>query len=252
MICPNLKRKEKFAPYMHIEWAHRGLHNKEQMIPENSMAAFRNAVDHNYGIELDVHLTKDTKIVVFHDDDLKRVCGVDGTIEKLTYEELRKYSLQGTYEKIPLLSEVLDYVDGRVPLLIEIKMQNRNTRVCKYLRQELAGYKGEYLIQSFNSLAIRWYKVNCPGILRGQLASNLTADDKSTPYVLRFIVKNLLANAFCKPDFISYKLKDSCNPSFWINQHIYRVPTAAWTLRTPEALEEAKKRFEMYIFEKNY
>ena len=102
-------------------YAHRGLHDGEAGIPENTMAAFRRAVDAGFGIELDVQLTKDEEVVVFHDFDLKRVCSAEGEISDFTYEQLQRFAICGTQERIPRLSDVLKLVQGRVPLLIELK-----------------------------------------------------------------------------------------------------------------------------------
>ena len=99
--------------------AHRGLHNVKA--PENSLAAFRLAIEHGNVIELDVHMLADGKIVVFHDDNLKRMTGVDAVIKDKTFAELSKLWLKKSSQKIPLLTEVLDLVDGKVPIIIEIK-----------------------------------------------------------------------------------------------------------------------------------
>lgn len=249
MVCPNLSRKEKLKPYLRREWAHRGLHDISQLIPENSMFAFTEAMKSGYAIELDVHLTSDRKVVVFHDDNLKRLCGVDETINHLTYAQLQKLHLCGTFERIPLLSEVLDYVYGQVPLLIEIKMPKKDTLICKYVKAELDSYKGDYLIQSFNSLALHWFRKNSPDTLRGQLSCNLTKSDHDNPYFVRFLVKHLLTNGYGRPDFISYKFEDTHNFGLWLNQRILGVPIAVWTLRTSADLKKAKANYDMFIFE---
>ena len=106
MIFPGMGRKREIWKFRGTQWAHRGLHDKKIGIPENSMAAFREAIRANKGIELDVHLTKDKKIAVFHDDSLKRMCKVSGTIEEKTWEELKKLRLLETAEPIPLLEDV--------------------------------------------------------------------------------------------------------------------------------------------------
>ena len=112
MIFPGMGRKREIWKFRGTQWAHRGLHDKKIGIPENSMAAFREAIRANKGIELDVHLTKDKKIAVFHDDSLKRMCKVSGTIEEKTWEELKNLRLLETAEPIPLLEDVLHLVQG--------------------------------------------------------------------------------------------------------------------------------------------
>ena len=125
-------RAERVHPFLGVKWAHRGLHDKKRGIPENSFPAFRAAIEAGDGIELDVHLTKDGQLVVFHDDTFERICE-DGGVEDTSYEEMQKYRLAETKERIPLLSEVLQLVDGKVPLLIEVKLPNTDTKICRKL-----------------------------------------------------------------------------------------------------------------------
>lgn len=250
MLAPRMTKRSRMKPFLGTMWAHRGLHCIEKGIPENSMAAFRMAVKKGYGIELDVHMTRDKKVVVFHDDTLKRVCGKKGTVEETDWEELKKCYLSKTSERIPLFSEVLAYVNGRVPLLIEIKQPSQDTQVCALLAKQLEGYQGAYLVQSFNCLALRWLKKNRPGILRGQLSSDLVKSDRSPHYFLRFCVKYLLSNCYSKPDFVSYKLKDSRNISLWLLKYLFHTPIAVWTLKTRGELTKARSSYDMYIFER--
>lgn len=251
LLAPRMSGRERVHPFFGIKWAHRGLHNMKKGIPENSMKAFQAAVDAGDGIELDVHLTKDNQIVVFHDDTFERVCGKKGTVEETTYTEMKKYFLSGTKERIPLLKDVLKTVDGKVPLLIEVKLPSANTKVCQRLDEELQGYKGKYMIQSFNSLVLRWMKKHRNEIPRGQLSENLTKNDRTTHYALRFCVKYLLSNCMCRPDFISYKWTDRKNPGLWINRVFFKTPAAAWTLHGEKDVRAAKRSFDMYIFEVN-
>lgn len=249
MIMPRMTKRKQMKLFMGQKWAHRGLHCVEKGIPENSMAAFKLAVKEGYGIELDVHLTKDGRLVVFHDDTLKRVCGKEGRIEDMSYEELQQCYLSGTSEKIPLFSSVLSYIKGRVPLLIEVKLPTQNTDICVHLEDQLRGYTGPYLIQSFNCLVLCWLKKHRKDILRGQLSSNLVKSDHSPHYILRFCVKYLLSNCITRPDFISYKLKDNQNVSLLVLHSFLFTPVAVWTLRTAQAMEQAVKQYDMYIFE---
>lgn len=249
LIMPGMSRRQALAPFFRLNFAHRGLHDISRGIPENSMLSFREAVRHNFAIELDIHLTNDNKVVVFHDESLKRICHLDETVENSSYESLRQLYLSGTSERIPLLSEVLDYVDGRVPLLIELKLPSRDTRLCRYALELLENYKGPFLVQSFNSLGIRWFQKNAPQILRGQLSSALTRTNPENPFPARFCVEHLLTNIFCRPDFISYKLADADNLSIFLNRHLYRVPVAVWTLRDTQSYQKARKHYDMYIFE---
>lgn len=249
LIAPRMSKRREMEPFLGMMWAHRGLHCIRNGIPENSMAAFREAVKGRYGIELDVHLTKDKQLVVFHDDTLERMCGVKKHVEDCAVSELRSLYLGGTSERIPLLSEVLAYVNGRVPLLIEVKLPTKNTEICGCLNGELKAYQGSYLVQSFNSLVLNWYKNHQPDVLRGQLSSNLIKSHKEPHIFIRFCVRYLLSNFYCRPDFISYKLADSSVFSLWLLQRVFRTPSAAWTLRNEGQIREAEKRFDMFIFE---
>lgn len=250
LILPRLSGKADMRAFSGTMFAHRGYHNKERLIPENSMPAFRAALAHGYGIELDVHLTKDGHLAVFHDDTLERMCHVPGSVESYTYEELKQFHLLDTDERIPLFTDVLSYVDGRVPLLIELKFPTKSLAICPALRDALSDYSGPYLIQSFNTMGIRWFKLHAPEILRGQLSSNLVAGNAKEPFILRFFVQHLLTNFLGRPDFISYKLKDLPNPSVSICRQVFKIPVAVWTLRTPKALDMGISGYDMQIFEK--
>ena len=134
MIDPGKKREH---PVLNVKYyAHRGFHGEEG-IPENSMAAFKKAKELGYGMELDVQLTKDGVMVIHHDYDLKRTCGVNKKIQDLTYRELCRYRLMGTKERIPRFIEVLGEIDGKVPLLIELKMETCNRKLCKKVAKAL-------------------------------------------------------------------------------------------------------------------
>ena len=145
LICPHLMldHHKKWGPFIHWDYAHRGLYDNLWGVPENSLPAFQAAVDKGYGIELDVHLTADNELVVHHDDTLYRMCHVERDIKDMTLKEIRQYTLLATDEKIPTLQEVLDLVDGKVPLLIELKTEAHTCdRLCRILSKALHNYKG--------------------------------------------------------------------------------------------------------------
>lgn len=136
--------------------AHRGLHS--ELVPENSLTAFRLAVEKCLSIELDVRLTKDCRIVVFHDNDLMRMCGIEGKVFDYTYEQLSAFKLKNSDEKIPLLSEVLKTVDGKVPLLIELKGGAPFGELESRVDHMMKKYKGEFAVQSFNPFSVMWFR----------------------------------------------------------------------------------------------
>ena len=247
MIYPEKRRKD---PVLHVKhYAHRGFHG-EPGIPENSMAAFRRAKELGYGIELDVQLTKDSVMVVHHDYDLERTCGVRKYIRDLTYEELRRYRLMETGERIPRFVDVLREINGSVPLLVELKMETFHTRLCRLTAEALDHYKGLYCIESFHPYALYWFKKHRPNVIRGQLSEQFFKEKEWKNIPAYFVVKNLLTNFVTKPDFIAYhyKYKD-CLP-LKICRKIYRIPIYGWTFRNREAYEENQKYFHGFIFEK--
>ena len=250
-IWPETARKDRISLFCGKMFAHRGYHCKEKGIPENSMRAFRAAIDKNYGIELDVHLTADLKTVVFHDDTLNRMCNRPGIPEHLTAKELSACRLLDTDEHIPSLKEVLTLVNGRVPLLIELKIPGRSTVICEKVYEQLKDYDGPVLIQSFNTAGLYWFRRHAPFILRGQLASNFIKSPTKEHFLFRFMVTHLLINFIGKPDFISYNLSDLPVISSRIIRFLWNTPFAVWTLRTREALKEGISHYDMSIFEKS-
>ncbi len=249
-ILPRTSKRRETLLFTDTYYAHRGLHNLSLGIPENSMTAFVNAVEKGYGIELDVQLTKDEKLVVFHDTMLSRVCGIDLPVSQKTYAQLRELNLFKTDEKIPLLEDVLKVVDGKVPLLIEIKLINTNTRVCFLLNQLLSAYKGAYMIESFNTFALHWYKKHRPDIIRGQLSANLLGRKPGrSDIVTSFLTTNLMGNCLGRPDFIAYCYHDTYNLGYQILKRVLKTPTFAWTLHSEEAYKKYHLAFHSVIFE---
>lgn len=137
--------------------AHRGLHSSNTI--ENSISAFIKAMEFGYIIELDIHILRDNTIVIYHDFNLKRLTGVNKVIEKLTYPQLSKIKLKNKYQ-IPTLIQVMNIINGKVPLLIEIKTIDNNIILYKKLVELLNNYKGLFAIQSINPLVIEWFYKN--------------------------------------------------------------------------------------------
>lgn len=166
MIMPRMAGKPDTAPFQKWLYAHRGLHSNEpaqrgeDMAPENSLRAFRRAVEAGFGIEMDVQMTKDHIPVVFHDFTLKRICGREGKVCDYTYEELQQFPLCGSDQRIPKFKDVLSCVDGKVPLIVELKIEATDLSVCPAADGLLAEYKGMYCIESFNPLGLFWYRMH--------------------------------------------------------------------------------------------
>ncbi len=249
LIMPSFKRKKQIMKFASHKYAHRGLHGEGAA--ENSLTAFRLAVERGYGIELDVRLSKDGELVVFHDDALDRVTEASGRVDAYDYEELSKIKLLGTEDTVPLFSDVLSLVDGRVPLLIELKEDAGRYGVTEKTLEVLENYKGEYIIESFNPLALGRVKKKNPEILRGILSMNYMAEEKYRK-PLYYALQIFLTNVVCRPDFIAFEHKQYKKFAFRLCRFLFRVTTFAWTVRSPE--DEAlayKHKFNSVIFE-NY
>lgn len=229
-------------------YAHRGLHGDGR--PENSMAAFRAALEGGYGIELDIHLLKDGNLAVIHDSSLLRTAGCDLRIENLTTADLKKHRLEGTEETIPTFREVLDLFDGKAPLIVELKSEDGNhAALAEAACNMLENYQGTYCIESFDPRCVHWLKKNRPHIIRGQLARNFVISDSKLPYVLRAILTQNLENFLTLPDFTAYKFSDRRNLSTWICRNIWKAQGVSWTLRTQEEYDIAVKEGWIPIFE---
>ncbi len=249
-IMPKLRPGKKIASMDGWLYAHRGLHNNKSEAPENSLKAFALAVEKGYGIELDVQLTKDQVPVILHDYTLQRACHKDIQVSSLTCKELRRYTLFKSKERIPTLKEVLELVDGRVPLIVELKIPWKAERLCTEAAKLLKDYKGFYVIESFNPFGLIWYKKHYPQVIRGQLSSDFKKDETEGNSFQYFLLKHLLMNFLTKPDFIAYNHLYKTALSFTICRKLYRVKTAAWTIKSQEELESSSKYFDLFIFDK--
>ena len=219
--------------------AHRGLHNAE--IPENSLLAYENACKNGFPIELDVQMTSDGYIVCFHDDNLKRMTGLDQDIRKTPYSTVKSLKLKSSAEIIPDFSEMLDFINGRVPLLIEVKAQLVSGIVDKVL-DALKGYKGEYAIQSFDPRIMNEVRVKNPEIIRGQLGSGYK---NKMGFKVDFALKYLPLNRKVKPDFINYSVAHLPISKLKSNG----LPVLCWTVRSEEEKLKAQKYAVNYVFE---
>ena len=234
--------------------------------PENSLAAFEAACKAGYGIELDVHLSRDGQVVVIHDGDLRRVAGDKRAVADLTYAELQRIPLRtgavgqggksaetsaGSPEAqyVPLLSDVLALVDGRVPLVVEIKMdRGLDQELMRKTDALLSGYQGDYVIESFNVLALAWYRKHRPEVTRGQLAVPYRGRVDSPDSALRWMAGSLLFNWLGRPDFVAYEWHGGHSLPMRIYRFLGGTPVA-WTVRSERAQEESRPDFDGIIFE---
>ncbi len=269
LIMPRMIGRPDRKPHLDVLYAHRGLHDNAGNAPENTLAAFEKAVMAGYGIECDVQLTKDGVPVVFHDFTLARCArypegeipqdavrnddgsfGVAGKVIDYTFEELQKFHILNSNEKIPTFDDFLKLVNGKVPLIIELKIELKDLSVCPKVDELLEGYKGVYCIESFNPLGLYWYRKHRPQVMRGQLSDEFHKDKpEEFKGPLYFILTNLFFNFLTKPDFIAYNHKYSQNISLRLCRHLFGSVTAAWTIKSQEQLEAANKRFDIIIFD---
>ncbi len=247
-IMPRIFNRPDTTLFKKVYFAHRGLHDNEGDAPENSMAAFQKAVEAGLGIELDVQVTRDGVPVIFHDFTLDRICGTEGKIADCTYGQLQDYTLCESEERIPRLKDFLAMVDGRVPLIVEIKAETADVSCCAVIDRMLCAYGGAYCIESFNPMVLWWFRINRGEVVRGQLSSNFRREGVYWN-ILYFGMTHLLFNFLTKPDFIAYNHKFSEEPGRRICRRLYRHPAAAWTIRSQQDLEALKGEYDVFIFD---
>lgn len=232
-------RKDEFLTR---HYAHRGLFNKTDR-PENSLAAFELAASRGYGIELDVQYTSDKKLVVFHDMTLERMTGEKGILSKTSWKTLESMQLLQSDQRIPLLRDVLNVINGRVPLLIEIKPNQAPQTVVALLRDDLRDYTGPYLIESFNPLILKEYRHHENSVWVGLLLK------KYSGFLDRVYLTSLFYAFLNKPDFIAYDVTSKNRPMLWLWRHLLQRRAIGWTVRSEAQYKKLKNAYDAIIFE---
>ena len=248
LVAPRMTNKPDVSVLKGVHYAHRGLHDNETDAPENSMKAFQKAVEAGYGMEMDIQLTKDKIPVVFHDETLNRMCGVEGKVWEYTFEELQAFKLAKSEERIPKFEDVLKLVDGKVPLIIEYKLDVPSTEVCEIADPMLQNYNGVYCIESFHPFAVKWYREHRPEVIRGQLSQDFSKEEKYKGKLIYWGLSNLLTNVLTRPDFIAYNHRDADIFSRKFCSLLGALPVA-YTIKSQEEYEKAKDQFELFIFD---
>ncbi|NCA67217.1 MAG: glycerophosphodiester phosphodiesterase [Clostridia bacterium] len=229
----------------YVPIAHRGLHS--DAAPENSLAAFKRAIDKGYNIEIDIHLIADGDFAVFHDSNLIRMCGVDQKVSKLTSAELKEFKLKGTNEYIPTLKELLELIDGKVGLVIENKTHhNRELGRLLYEYIEACGYTGNYALQCFSPLSLLWYRRNTSDIPIGILTFNYRKVGLFG--LLGMYLSNGILRRKIKPDFISFKINHIPYKGL-TKQRENGMKVITWTVNSAEKHKVASKYADNIIFE---
>ncbi len=246
-VIPGRKRPE-MEKYKSVRFAHRGLHGDGAA--ENSMTAFSRAKSAGYGIELDIRLSRDGELVVYHDPVLSRVAGGEGRVIDFTAEELGAMRLGDTDDCIPRFRDVLELIDGEVPILIEIKADVGESGVAEKFIEEIEDYKGGYIVESFNPLALRTVRRARPDILRGILSTEYMKEEKYKGKLLYRLLQDLRLNFLARPDFIAYEKNGYKQPSLRALRRHFDTPLFAWTVRSHEEEAEAIAHgFDSVIFE---
>ncbi|MBR4424708.1 MAG: glycerophosphodiester phosphodiesterase [Oscillospiraceae bacterium] len=234
LLAPGRAPKAKRAPFAGRNFAHRGLYTADQQVPENSLAAFRLAAEAGYGMELDVQLSRDGEVLVFHDETLDRICFVPGRVDGLDSAVLRRLPLCGTGETLPRLADVLELVAGRTPLIVELKPGQRRRELCEKTLAALRRYGGPVCVESFDPRIVAWFRFHAPELLRGQLAQ--------PPAVYRaagmgpvesFLLGHTLCNLIARPEFIAYRIGP--RPRSVRFAELLGAMRVGWTAHSPAA-----------------
>ncbi len=227
-------------------FAHRGLHSQDLSVPENSLAAFKAAADAGYAMELDIQLTKDGHVVVFHDDTTDRVCGREGRVRTMMLQELKRMRLHETDERIPTLDEVLKAVDGRTTIVVELKASKANIKLCEKAYAILSKYDGPYCIESFHPQIVSWFKRNAPEVVRGQLVDNFS-EYKEIPLIKRWALESLVVNVVTRPHYIAHGMtKKSIFVRF---VELMGAMPMVWTVKDEKDMLKAMDENRAVVFE---
>jgi len=240
------RRKKNLDPALLCDYAHRGLHGGT--IPENSLAAFERACEAGVGIELDVQLSRDGTVMVFHDYTLVRMTGRSEKLCELDAAELCTLRLADSEETVPPFDAVLHLINGRVPILVELKGEDLNTALCEKVAAQLFAYKGAYCIESFNPLLCGKIQKYLPDALCGLLYTNVCREKKSRS-ALNIALTCMALNFLAKPHFIAYNQQDRASLPVRIAAGLFRAPRFVWTVRTESELKTAHTLGECPIFE---
>lgn len=224
LIAPNLKRND-LSSLMGHDYAHRGLFDNGGGVLENTMPAFMLAAEQGHGIELDVQLSRDEVPMVVHDETLARLHHVDRPVWALDRKDM---------PFLPTLQEVLKNINGKVPVLVELKSYDRIYLLCEKAQAVLLSYGGAYAVQSFHPMMLKWFRKNAPKVPRGQLV------EKSW---------QLIVNALSRPDFAACRLGAEKEIVFHIFTRVYQPVTIAWTVKTSAEQRVAQTCYNLQIFE---
>lgn len=215
--------------------AHRGYHSLDKSIPENSFPAFMYAIEKGYIIELDLHILKDGNVVVFHDDNLSRMTGINKNIRDTVYSEIKDLRLQNTNNYIPLLEDVLNLVNGRVPIIVEFKYDVKVGILEKAAMDILKDYNGKFVVKSFSPLSVLWFKRHYPNVIRGFLSSNF---NQEKCFIKKLFLKSNLLFKLMDINFLSYDINSL--PDKKVEKFSENHVVLGWTVRNKKDFDKGK------------
>ncbi len=253
-ICalkPRIFDKPDLSEIRRYDYARGGFFDRKKGIPENSLPAMKAAVDHGYGIRLDVRLCRDGVPVIFRDSRLFRMCGSEGSVENSTLEELKSLKLENSEEAIPTLEEALECIDAQVPVLLCLHTEQDNanslsTQVCAACDV----YDGIFTVESADPRVLQWFRSNRREYIRGSVVDAGRRSGEGFRNLLwDFLSFSLLMNFLSEPDYISVNLSSRFNPSVWICRLVYRMQCMNWTIRSEEEYEAVRTDGCIAVFE---
>ena len=238
-------KKNKNLDWMVGHSYHRGKYQSDQSIGENSLEAIQLAVDDQVDIEIDVRITSDQELVVFHDANLKRMCGVDLNIESLSLDQLKEYPLKDSGSKIPGFVEMLEVVDGKIGLIIEIKPTQHIQAVSDKLMFQLKDYHGNYAICSFDPFILNYFKEHYPHVIRGQIIFNFFKN-KDLVWWKQILLNINGFNIMSRSDYISvhYSMVKYFSWMRWFKAFI-----VSWTISQKYVADDVKRKVDHMIIE---
>ncbi len=227
--------------------AHRGFHDLAKGIPENTVRAAQEAVNRSLAVECDVQLTADGEAVVFHDEDLGRLAGVEGRVADLSLRDMQRLRIGGTDAAPPSLAELLHLIAGRVPVLIELKSDGRPGPIESAVLRDLRAYSGAAAVLSFSPWSLRWFRRHAPDIVRGQISGAYRERGELGP-LRRFARRHLLTLAISRPHVVAHEIGCLGLPAARLWRR-FGGPLLAWTARSPADYVVARRLADAVIFE---
>lgn len=242
-LIPTRKRKD--LTWMKGYSYHRGKYTQDQRIGENSKAAITLAMADQRPAEIDVRITSDQELVVFHDASLLRMCGVDALVESLTLKEVQAHPLSVSQAAIPSLQEVLKLVGGSIGLIIEIKPTTHIAATCEALMAQLENYNGNYAICSFDPFIVGYFKKHYPYVIRGQIIHNFFKN-KDLSWLKKVLLTTNGFNGWTRNDYLSlhYTMVPYYAWMRWLNGFI-----CTWTISDVDMYKKIEKKVDHMIIE---